>query len=86
MEPEYLNSSLIKSLGQKKLFLVDKTVIALYNPGATALKTVEVWKKFSPFISESTKEIILNGTSLLEEAAKTECQVLAKSYVKIRSL
>ena len=50
------------------------------------MKKVQVWKKFSPFISDNTNEILLNRTSLLEAAAKTDYQGLYKFYVKIRSL
>ena len=40
------------------------------------MKTFQIRKNFSPFISDITKDIILNRKALLEEAAKTDCKIL----------
>ena len=41
-------------------------------------KTVKIRKNFYPFISDNTKEIILNRKALLEDTAKTDFKVLKK--------
>ena len=42
------------------------------------MKTVQIRKNFSPFISDNRKDIILNRKALLEEAAKTDCKILKR--------
>ena len=42
------------------------------------MKTIRIRKTFSPFISNNTKETILNIKALLEEAAKTNCKILKR--------
>ena len=42
------------------------------------IKTIQIRKNFSPFISNKTKEIILDRKALSEEAAKTDCKILKR--------
>ena len=42
------------------------------------MKTTQLRKNFSQFLSNNTKEIILTRKALLEEAAKTDCKILKR--------
>ena len=42
------------------------------------MKTIQIRKNFSLFLSSNTKEIIQTRKVLLEEAAKTDCKILKR--------
>ena len=44
------------------------------------MKVFNVNKNYNPFVSEETKELILNRKALQEEAAKTKCKMLKKEF------
>ena len=44
------------------------------------MKVFHMRKNNSPFLSEETKELILNRKALQEEAAKTKCKILIKEF------
>ena len=44
------------------------------------MKVFHVRKNYNPFVSEETKELILNRKSLQEEAAQTKCKKLKKEF------
>ena len=44
------------------------------------MKVFHMRKNYSPFLSEETKELILNRKALQEEAAKTKCKILIKEF------
>ena len=44
------------------------------------MKVFHMRKNYSPFLSEETKELILNRKFLQEEAAKTKCKILIKEF------
>ena len=47
------------------------------------MKTVQIRKNFCLFISDNTKDIILNRKALLEEAAKTDCKILKREVNRL---
>ena len=47
------------------------------------MKTVKIRKNFSPFISDNTKDIILNRNALLEEVAKTNCKIIKREVNRL---
>ena len=44
------------------------------------MKVFHMRKNYNPYVSEDTKELILNRKALQEEAAKTKCKVLKKEF------
>ena len=45
------------------------------------MKVFHMRKNYIPFVSEETKELILNRKALQEEEAKTKCKELKKSLI-----
>ena len=44
------------------------------------MKVFHMRKNYNPYVSEETKELILNRKALQEEAAKTKCKELKKEF------
>ena len=42
------------------------------------MKTIQIMKNLSPFLSNKSKKIILTRKALLEESAKTDCKILKR--------
>ena len=47
------------------------------------MKVFHMRKNYNPYVSEETKELILNRKALQEEAAKTKCKVLKKEFNRL---
>ena len=53
-----------------------KSVLNTHAP----MKVFQMRKNYNPFVSEETRELILNRKALQEEAAKTKCKILMREF------